>query len=162
MKTLYIIRHAKSSWSFNQLDDFNRPLGKRGRKDVLEMGKHVASKHTCPNQFITSSASRAFYTALHYADSWGFPEQEISIEPALYHADEDEIIELIKNDAREDKLAIFGHNPGFTGLANLLTGKYIDNIPTCAVYVIEFDIREWDDIENVKGKQIAFYKPKNI
>ncbi len=162
MKTLYIVRHAKSSWSFNQLDDFNRPLGKRGRKDVIKMSKFMASHHPCPDQFICSPASRAFYTALYLADGWNYPEEEISLEPGLYHADEEEIIELIKNDARGDSLAIFGHNPGFTDLANILTGNFIGNIPTCSVYGIEFDISQWDDIESVKGRQIAFHTPKNI
>ena len=79
MKTLYLIRHAKSSWAFD-LSDHERPLGKRGRKDVIKMGQHLAEHQPKPEVLISSTASRAFYTALHICDQMGIDERQIRLD----------------------------------------------------------------------------------
>lgn len=163
MKTLYLIRHAKSSWSFKQLDDFSRPLGIRGRKDVIKVGKHLAKNVSKPDGMITSPASRAFYTTLFLADSWGFPEDSIQLEPELYHADEEEIIETIHEyGSNHSILAIAGHNPGFTDLANSLQTSYIDNLPTCCVMGITFNTENWEDVGRIQGKKQFIIYPKSL
>lgn len=163
MKTLYMVRHAKSTWNFQQLDDFSRPLGKRGRKNVRAMGKRLAREVMKPDLIVTSSASRAFYTSLFLADAWGYKEDRIQLEPALYHANDDEIIEIIKEYGHEhSRLAIFGHNPGFTNAANSLQSLWIDNLPTCSVLGISFDIKDWDEIESVKGKREFYIAPGEV
>lgn len=163
MKTLYLIRHAKSSWSFSQLDDFSRPLGSRGRKDVLRVGHYLAKNISRPDLIVTSTASRAFYTALFLADSWNYDEETIIPEPQLYHADEEEILEIIREyGGNHQILAIAGHNPGFTDIAFELQNQYIDNLPTCSVLGITFDIDSWEDIGTKKGKQQFFIYPKGL
>ena len=162
MKTLYLIRHAKSSWSYRQLDDFDRPLNDRGRRDVVRMGNYLASRIPPPALMVASTASRALYTSLFLADAWGIPEERVHLEPTLYHADEEEILEVVREYGRGEILALTGHNPGMTGLANELCGKWTENIPTCGVMGINFDIDHWEQIGERKGVQSFFYFPKNI
>jgi len=161
MKTLYLVRHAKSSWSFN-LPDHDRPLGKRGRKDVLKMGQFLSKNYKNPNQFISSTASRAFYTALHICDAYGLHENLIQLEKSLFHASPENILEVIKKSKNADCLAIFGHNPEITSAANLLAETTIDNIPTCGVVGITFDITNWKKADFGKGKLKFFHVPKEL
>jgi phosphohistidine phosphatase len=161
MKLLYLVRHAKSSWSFN-LSDHDRPLGKRGRKDVMKMGKFLSENHNPPEIFISSTASRAFYTALHICDQFGIDEGRISLNKSLFHSGANEILSAIKSAPNRDRIALFGHNPGFTECANLLTNSSIDNIPTCGVVGISFDVKSWKDVEFGSGKLEFFNRPKTI
>ena len=146
MKTLYLIRHAKSSWSFD-LADHDRPLGKRGRKDVGKMGKYLAEKHEIPDLLISSTASRAFYTALFMCDHMKIDEGKIRLTRDLFHAGAFEIVHVIQQAPKCDTLAIFGHNPGLTSAANALANIKIDNIPTCGVVGISFNIQQWSEIQ---------------
>ena len=135
MKTLYLIRHAKSSWSFD-LSDHDRPLGKRGRKDVIKMGKHLASQQPAPEVLISSTASRAFYTALHFCDQYGLDEGNIRLDKNLYHAGAGEILEIVKNSPNCDRLAIFGHNPGFTSASMHLPTLILIMCPPVGSWVL--------------------------
>ncbi|MEM7298022.1 MAG: histidine phosphatase family protein [Bacteroidota bacterium] len=161
MKTLYLIRHAKSSWAFD-LQDHDRPLGKRGRKDVGKMGRYLMEHQTPPDVLISSTASRAFYTALHICDQMGIDEGRIKLTKKLFHAGSGGILEVIHNAPSCNTLAIFGHNPGFTSAANSLANTSIENIPTCGVVGISFDIDKWSDAEFGRGTQEFFYYPKGI
>lgn len=161
MKILYLIRHAKSSWAF-EVTDHDRPLGKRGRKDVVKMGKYLASHQPCPQVFLSSTASRSFYTALHICDQYGVDEGRIRLDKSLYHAGSDEILKTVRNAPSCDRLAIFGHNPGFTSTANGLANLHIDNIPTCGVVGIQFNITDWKDIKFGTGILAFSYFPKKI
>lgn len=161
MKTLFLIRHAKSSWTFN-LPDHDRPLGKRGRKDVIKMGKYLSEKHDPPEVFISSTANRAFYTALHICDGFRVEEKNIQLTKDLFHAGSQEILKVINSAPNCDRLAIFGHNPGFTDCANRLANTSIGNVPTCGVVGINFDVSSWNQVEFGSGKQDFFYFPKGI
>lgn len=160
MKTLYVIRHAKSSWTFN-LDDHDRPLGLRGRRDVRIMGKYLSENVPTPDAMISSTASRALHTALFLADEWGFPEEQMLITKELFHAGPGDILEVISR-ASGDSLAIFGHNPGFTDLVNRLQGEYLDNLSTCAVMGISLDISSWQEVRKAKGKRLFLVTPKRL
>jgi len=161
MKTLYLIRHGKSSWSFN-LPDHDRPLGKRGRKDVIKMGNHLAMHQPVPEILISSTASRAFYTALFFCDQWGLDEGRIRLEKGLYHAGSEDILKVIKKAPKCDRLALFGHNPGFTHAANALAHLDFDNVPTCGIVGIHFDVKYWRDVDFGKGMLAFYYFPKEI
>lgn len=161
MKTLYIVRHAKSSWAFD-LPDHDRPLGKRGRKDVTKMGAHWSEHQPKPEVLISSTASRAFYTALHLCDQMKIDEGKIKLSRNLYHAGVFETISIIQKAPSCDHLAIFGHNPGFTSVSNALSNTQIDNIPTCGIVGIEFNIDTWSQLSEGSGKQLFFYYPKGI
>lgn len=161
MKTLYLIRHAKSSWAFN-LPDHDRPLGKRGRRDVIKMGKFLAEHQVRPDCLISSTASRAFYTALFLCDQLGIDEGHIHLDKNLFHAGPYEILEVIRSAPNCERLAIFGHNPGFTDTANHLSNSSIANIPTCGVVGIHFEVTSWKDVGFSLGTQDFFYFPKGI
>ncbi|WP_425392646.1 SixA phosphatase family protein [Ekhidna sp.] len=161
MKTVYLIRHAKSSWSFD-LNDHDRPLGKRGRKDVIKMGKHLGEHQPKPEVLISSTASRAFYTALHICDQIGIDEGHIRLDKNLYHAGAAEILKKIKEAPNCDRLALFGHNPGFTSAANALANLDFDNVPTCGMVGINFNVKYWKDVEFGSGMLSFFYFPKEI
>lgn len=159
-KTLYIIRHAKSSWNF-ELPDHDRPLGLRGRRDVKKIGKYLSNKQPTPGMIISSTASRAFYTALFIADEWGFPEEDIIITKDLFHSGVDGMMDILSKSIG-DSVAIVGHNPGLTSLCNRLTDEYLDNLPTCGVMGISFKMDQWQDIKKTKGSKIFSAFPKKI
>lgn len=160
MKTLYIIRHAKSSWSFD-LNDHDRPLGARGRRDVTQMANYLSKHVQTPSLMITSTASRALYTALFIADEWGYPEDKIILSNELFHSSPRAILQVISG-YREDSIAIFGHNPGLTSLINDLQQEYVDNLPTCGVASISFPISSWSELSKSKGTLEFLISPKKI
>ncbi len=126
------------------------------------MGKYLAEHHQTPEVLISSTASRAFYTALHICDQFRIDEGNIQLDKRLFHAGSHEILEVVKSAPSCERLAIFGHNPGFTDCANLLANTSIDNVPTCGVVVITFDIKGWEEVEFGKGKHRSFHIPKGI
>lgn len=162
MKKLYLVRHGKSSWSFETLDDYDRPLGKRGRKDVLRMGQYVKEQIPAPDLILTSGASRAFYTALHFADYWKYPEEKIVVSDTLYHAGVDAFEKVIHEVKDFDTVALFGHNPGLTMFHNRICDSYIDNIPTCGLVVLELGGAGWLGKTTPKAKQRLFQVPKEL
>lgn len=161
MKTLYIIRHAKSSWNFD-LPDKDRPLNARGRKDVLKIAKHLSYNELTPDLMISSEASRALYTALHIADAWGYPESDIQLSSSLYHTGVEDMLALLEQIDDAASVAIFGHNPGFTDLVNHFNETYLDNLPTCGVVAFELDITDWKNIRTAKSTEKLRVFPKRI
>lgn len=157
MKKLYLVRHAKSSWSFEELNDYDRPLGKRGRKDVLRMGQFVNREVESPDLIITSGASRALYTALHFADFWKYPEEKIIVSDVLYHADVPDFDKVLQEVAEFNTVAVFGHNPGMTMFHNRICDKFIDNIPTCAIVGLAFETSN-----PTKARQLFYQIPKAL
>ncbi len=152
MKTLVIVRHAKSSWNEPGLSDHQRPLSKRGLRDTPVMGARLAEWGPPVDRVISSSAVRALSTAELITQEMGLPWDEIQIEDALYHATEEEMIDLI-NEQEDylDGLMLFGHNPGMTYLVNVLSDLDLDNLPTCGVVVLQFEVDSW----SVIGDEIA-------
>ena len=152
MKTLVIVRHAKSSWENAGFSDHQRPLSKRGLKDAPIMGARLAEWGPPVDRVISSSAVRALTTAELITHEMGLPWDEIQIEDALYHASEEDMIDLInEQDEYLDGLMLFGHNPGMTYLVNDLSDLDLDNLPTCGVAVLQFDVPSWAEI----GAQVA-------
>ena len=162
MKKLYLIRHAKSSWKNPGLEDFERPLNKRGLKDAERMGKVLKKASLRPDVVITSPARRAQETAEIIIDKIGFPVERVVLEEEVYDATTYELMEIInKLDDGLDTVVLFGHNPGMTNLANLLNDVEIDNIPTCGIFVIEFDVKSWKKVSEKSGAFVSFDFPKN-
>ncbi len=161
MKTLYLVRHAKSSWKYPELSDHDRPLNKRGKRDAPMMGKRLLSLNISPDTMISSTASRAYATAQEIASKIGFPTDQIIPNSDLYHADPSEILEIIQE--VKDKYSstmIFGHNPSFTWIANKLANLNIDNIPTCGVVCVGFPVNCWSEVDYGQGKLVFFDYPK--
>ncbi len=165
MKTLYLIRHAKSSWDNPKLGDFERPLNERGKKDAPRMGRRLKEKRVHPDVIITSPAVRALETCKAIAASLNFPPSKIELDKNLYHADEDQILKRIQNlkdlNDQEEVVLLFGHNPGLTYFANLLLNESIDNIPTCGVVAAQLNIKTWKEAAFGCGKLLFFDFPKN-
>ena len=160
-KTLYIARHAKSSWDDSSLSDFERPLKKRGEKDAPMIGKILYSKGVKPDLIISSPAKRAISTAYVLAREIKYPVEKIITNEDIYEASTSELLDIIEQlDDKLKSVMIIGHNPSFTRLANYLTEQYFDNIPTCGVVAIAFNISEWKTIEKNSGKVIFFEYPK--
>jgi phosphohistidine phosphatase len=158
---LLICRHAKSSWQDASLNDFDRPLNKRGERDAPEMGRRLARHGVRPDLIMTSPASRAFLTALHYARQLGIPLEEIRRNPAQYAASVPELIRLIRSvDSGVGTLMLVGHNPESTELANALGGLSIDNIPTSGIVALTFAQCGWADLTADSGTLLFFDYPK--
>ena len=161
MKTLVIVRHAKSSWDNAVLSDHERPLSKRGLKDAPVMGARLAELGPPVDRVISSSATRALTTAELITHEMGLPWDEIQIEDALYHATEEDMIDLItEQDDYLDGLMMFGHNPGMTYLVNYLSDLDLDNMPTCGVAVLQFNVESWTEIGEVIATSADFDFPK--
>lgn len=161
MKRLYIVRHAKSSWK-TDLNDFNRPLNKRGKKSAPDMGERLKKLKVMPDLILSSPAVRAITTAGIIAAKLGYPEERIAIDEAIYGAGIEDLVEIVRRtDDSVDVLMIFGHNPGFTDLARSLTDEYIVNLPTCAVYCVDFDLDTWEQIDRGIGSCALYDFPKN-
>ena len=163
MKDLILVRHAKSSWRDPSLDDHSRPLNKRGKRDAPEMGDRLARRGYDPHLLISSSAVRAVETARTIAGKLGYSRKRIRVEKLLYLSGVDVLLEVIRGvDATVQTLMLFGHNPGFTDLANLLGPRDIFNMPTCGVLHLRYDTATWNEIGQVAGEEVFYDFPKRV
>lgn len=162
MKRLFLIRHAKSSWDEPDLADFDRPLNKRGKQDAPVMGKRLKKEHSAnPDLILSSPAKRALRTAKIIAKAIDFPEKKIEVKDSLYAAGITAILNVIHYlDDSLDEVMLFGHNPDLTSLANFFSNHKIENIPTCGIFCVDFDIKSWKDVEGGKGIFNFFDYPK--
>lgn len=164
MKTLYVIRHAKSSWDVKTLDDIERPLNERGKRDAPRMAKRLKEKDIHPNLLITSPARRCTSTAKKIAKVLKYPKDAIKVVDKLYHADEDVILEVLnKLKDKHNVVLIFGHNPGLTDFVNSIMSEEldIDNVPTCGVVAFQFQAEHWEQVTWGTGKMLFFDYPKS-
>lgn len=165
MKTVYLVRHAKSSWDDPSLHDSDRPLNKRGKRDAPFMAKLFADRGLRPDALVSSPAVRAFTTAKHFAKALGFRKEDIVQQPAIYEAMSSDILRLVQQDLREEwqTVLLFGHNPTFTIFANQFDGRHIDNIPTCGVVKLSGPIDHWRDFYPGNGIRLEeFVYPKQF
>lgn len=161
MKTLYLIRHAKSDWSDESLSDFDRPLNKRGLKDAPLMGSHLADKGIHPDLIISSPALRAKTTALTIAQALSYPHESIHYDHHLYACTMETILSVIRDISPSvDTLFVFGHNPEFTECANFITLGDIENIPTCGVVEMRLLKDDWKSIGENSAELRGFDFPK--
>lgn len=161
MKTLYLIRHAKSSWDNAFLKDFDRPLNARGKRDAPNMAKRLTRDQIFPDAIVTSPAKRAITTAKKIALGINFSKEKIESDPNIYEASSSTMLQIInKLDNQHNTYFLFGHNPSFTYLAEQLSGEYFGNIPTCGIVGIEFPFDSWDMISANTGNCIYHNYPK--
>ena len=162
-KTLLLIRHAKSSWDISSLNDFERPLNERGKKDAPAMAKRLIHKKINVDAFVSSPAKRAKKTAELFCQEYGKKDEEIIFITKLYHASPDIFFEVVSElDNHLNTVAIFSHNMGITEFVNLLVKDVrIDNMPTCAVFAVKINIKKWVDFKNAKKDFLFFDYPKN-
>jgi phosphohistidine phosphatase len=161
MKTLTLVRHAKSSWEFPELTDSDRPLNKRGENDAPVMGQRLAAKAISPDLMVTSPAKRALKTAKVVAGEIGYPKKKLVIEERVYLADVVELMSILHEiDNSYKDVFLVGHNPGLTDLVNDLMDESILNVPTCGVVRANFNIETWKALGKGMGKLEFFDYPK--
>ncbi|MEM7186035.1 MAG: histidine phosphatase family protein [Bacteroidota bacterium] len=160
MKTLYMVRHAKSSWKHDVIDH-KRPLKGRGKRDGVLVSQHIKDLVPPPEKIITSDAARALATAHYMKDAFGIVDENFMTDHDLYDFSGHSVFTIVKSLPNElDRVMIVGHNHAFTSIANMLGNTYIDNVPTCGFVHLEFDVDDWKDI--VRGKTVATVFPRDL
>ena len=163
MKTLIIVRHAKSSWDFSGIEDIDRPLNDRGKAEAPQMAKRLKEKGIKVDLFVSSPAKRAKKTAKYFAGEYGLDKKDIVLVDKLYEATVPTFYDVVESlDNKYDTVAVFSHNPGITEFVNTLTHTRIDDMPTCAVFAVNIDTDNWSSIKNSSKTFLFFDYPKNI
>lgn len=162
MKTLTLIRHAKSTWQYDELTDFERPLNSRGRRDAPRMAIRVFDALGLPDRWISSPASRAITTARLFASALRLPDPPIDIRTEIYDASADRLMALIGDlDDALSHVWLFGHNPGLSELAERLSPQNApEHLPTCAVASLHLEIASWSAVAAGSAQLAAYLYPK--
>lgn len=161
MKKIYLIRHAKSSWKDETLDDFERPLNGRGKRDVIFMGKRLKMFDVMPDLIYTSPAKRALKTAKELAKELECDKKRIISADTLYEGSYEGYLDLIHSaDDKHASIFIIAHNPTITEVGERLSGAILSNIPTCAIVCISFDVQSFKEITEESGHILFFDYPK--
>lgn len=162
MKTLLILRHAKSSWNYPELSDYDRPLNARGKRDAPRMGEHLREHGLIPDRVLTSSAKRARKTASRVAKACGYRGKVKKLD-AFYDTVVGVCFETLQT--LPDKYArvmVVGHNPTMEHLVGYLTGQ-VRRMPTAALAHIELPIEHWEALDlNTVGTLINLWTPKTL
>ena len=162
MKRLFLIRHGKSSWSNFELDDFDRPLNKRGKNDGPEMAARLAEAGIRPDLIVASPAERTKKTAIYMANGTGYDREEIRFYNELYLGSLSYHLQLIDELFHKvDILFLVGHNNTITELGEYLTGKNLGNVPTCGIVAVEYSGQDGFLIQAASGRLLFFDFPKN-
>jgi phosphohistidine phosphatase len=160
MKTLFLVRHAKSSRDDPAMPDKDRPLNDRGKRDAPKMGERLAKRDVKPNLILSSPATRALKTAEIIAKKLDYKLKNIVVDDRLYAVAADDLLDVIRNfDDKLERVMVFGHNPELTELAHRLSSK-ITHMPTCAVAEFTFDVKSWSNIGKDKPATVALDYPK--
>lgn len=163
MKSLTIVRHAKSSWKDTSLPDRDRPLNKRGERDAPRMGKRISEAGIRPSLIVSSPAVRAWTTAKIVAREIGYPLEFLQREDELYLASVNSILDvLVSQDAGFNSIMLFGHNPGLTDFANYLVPGLTNNLPTAGVVSVSFEQDDWSLYDKPEMRLELHDYPKRI
>ena len=162
MKTLLLLRHAKSSWKHEDVSDHDRPLNKRGKRDAPRMGKLLRDAQLTPELIVSSTAKRARKTASKVAKECSY-EGVIELTGDLYLAPPTQYIQVLSNVPDHiNRVLVVGHNPGTEDLLAQLTGC-ATHFPTAALAQVELDIATWDQLTNeTRGQLIDSWRPSEL
>lgn len=163
MKTLYLIRHAKSSWDNPGLRDFSRPLNERGLVEAPKMARMLVEEQARPDLLVSSPAKRAITTALFFAAAFDIKDEAVERNEDIYEADPKDILRIINTlpDSAQTVM-LFGHNNTLTDVANLFSDDYIENVPTCGIVRIESRAGSWGEFFEGNSKVTACFFPKEV
>jgi phosphohistidine phosphatase len=157
MKTLYLIRHAKSSWK-EGVKDFERGLNKRGKNDILFMPQKVEKNCKRPDVIISSSAKRAKLTAQALMQHF---DCNLQLTDAIYECTLGALVQIVENlDDRYDTVYLVGHNPSLNALAHRFIPEFLQNIPTFGVFGLEFSVDRWSEASAQNAHNVVFDFPK--
>ena len=160
MKTLFLVRHAKSSRDDPTLPDKERPLNDRGRRDAPKMGERLAKQDVKPDLILSSPAVRALATAEIMAKKLDYKVKHIVVDERLYAAAPEDVLKVVRElGGKPKRVMLFGHNPELAELAHRLSST-ITEMPTCAVAEFVFDIRSWSDVGKRAPAKAVLHYPK--
>lgn len=160
MKSIYLVRHAKSSWEYEDVQDYDRPLKGRGIRDAHLVSQYLANQVDAPEALYSSPATRAVHTAMIFARNLQFPFSAIELNEDLYLCTDKFLLGFIQAlDDKYSSVMIFGHNPTMTTFVNKCIEQRIDNVPTSGVACFQFDIARWADA-SYSGQLSFFDYPK--
>lgn len=164
MKELFLVRHAKSDWGSEFIKDIDRPLNARGYDDAYLMSKWFMKNKKMPEVILSSTATRAINTALIFARTFEFKMDNFFINEKIYESSVPNLISIIqKQNTSVNSIMIFCHNPCVTDFCNQLNeGVFIDNVSTCGIINLNFEIDSWKDIASKKAKMGFFQFPKDF
>ena len=160
MKTLFLVRHAKSSRNDAAMPDKDRPLNDRGKRDAPKMGERLAKRDVKPNLILSSPARRALKTAEIIAKKLDYKLKDIVVDNRLYAVEADDLLRVIRGlGDKAERVMLFGHNPELGELANRFSGKIMD-MPTCAVAEFSFDTESWSNVGKRAPAKVTLHRPK--
>jgi len=161
MKTLCLIRHAKTEPSSGTMADIDRTLMERGLRDSAIMAKWLCGQKISFDHILVSTAQRARQTAQIFADHLAIDESKLTIADVIYNANLDELLELVQTLPDDyQHVLLCGHNPGITNLANALSKNYTEDIPTCGLYAITFKTDDWTEVSRGNSCTLFYEYPK--
>lgn len=162
MKTLLLMRHAKSSWKDDSLPDHDRPLKKRGRKDAKRIARVMLKNDLTPDLMISSSATRARQTVEIVAEELGYQDSILYLDE-LYLAEPQDFIHALSSlDSNPEKVLIVAHNPGLEAYLQIINGE-IGSVPTAALGYLVIAIENWKDLSlETMGDLIGIWNPKEL
>ena len=162
MKSLLILRHAKSSWKHPELTDHDRPLNKRGKRDAPRMGEILRSEHLMPEAITSSTAARARATAEAVAKASGY-NGKIALNRSLYAAGPEAYLKVLHELSDHYKrVLVVGHNPGLEELLEMFTGE-TQIMPTCTLAHVKFSIDSWIELDyKTKGQLAGIWQPRDL
>ena len=162
MKSLLIMRHAKSSWKDTNIQDFDRPLNKRGRADAPVMGQLLKDRELLPQRILSSTAVRARKTVESIVASSGYKGEIIYLdsfymaEPITYL----ESLRLLSDDL--ERVMIMGHNPGLESLLQQLSRQVVA-LPTAAIAFLTLPIKHWSELRvDTEGELVEYWVPRDL
>lgn len=163
IKTLVIVRHAKSTWDYDTVDDIDRPLKESGIRNAYLVAETLRKKNIVFDAIYSSPADRSAHTAVIFSRVLKIPPQKITLHEDLYSESDSSVVQFIKSIPEEySKVLIFGHNPTFTDLANRFLKQRISNLPTAGAVYLEMNCESWSQIGPVAVVKDFLYFPKKI
>jgi phosphohistidine phosphatase len=162
MKTILLLRHAKSSWKFTDLADHDRPLNKRGKRDAPRMGQLLKDEALIPDLILSSSAARATLTATKIAEVCGYAG-EIHVTRQIYEADLEIYLAMLRELAGDhERVLIVGHNPALEEFLEQLTHE-AETLPTAALAVVQLPLTHWQDLDDeTRGELMRVWRPREL
>jgi phosphohistidine phosphatase len=164
MKTLILVRHAKTETGHSKITDRERNLLNRGVNDAHHVSLKLLDKKIVPDLIISSPANRAIETAGIFAENFDYPKNNIQVKELIYdHYTTNDFINMLCDvPNKHERVMVVGHNPGFEILAYRFTNEFNKHLPTTGIIGIKFEVKSWKEVEAGKGKFDFFYYPKNV
>jgi phosphohistidine phosphatase len=160
LKTLFLVRHAKSSWDDLSLPDSDRPLNDRGKRDAPRMGDRLAKRKVKIDLILSSPARRATKTARIFADKLDYTLKDIVVDDRLYPGAANDLLEILHGLGNKwDRVMLVGHHPALSKLAHRFSSD-ITHMPTCAVAQFTFKAKKWRDVREATLSEAKFDRPK--